>query len=62
MAWGVGWFCGDPWGGILGVFVRLSWGCCGAILGFVWGCYGIVARHFREGLKSYREAQIRGQV
>ena len=29
VAWGVGWFCGDPWGGILGVFVRLSWDCCG---------------------------------
>ena len=50
------------WGGILGVFVKLSWGCCGAILGLVWGCYGVVARQFREGLKSNREAKIRGQV
>ena len=62
MAGGVGWFRGDPWEGILGVFVRLSWGCCGAILGLVWGGYGVVARQFREVLKSYREAKIRGQV
>ena len=26
-----------PWGGSLGVFVRLSRGCCEAILGLVWG-------------------------
>ena len=64
MLWhgGLGGFVGTHGGGILGVFVRLSWGCCGAILGLVWGCYRVVARQFREGLKSYREAKIRGQV
>ena len=59
---GLGGLWGPMGGVILGVFVRLSWGCCGAVLGLVWGCYGVVARQFREGLKSYCEAKIRGQV
>ena len=45
-------------------------GCfCEVVMGLLWGNPGVslgllrvVARQFREGLKSYREAKIRGQV